>query len=163
MLKSNDDSGERSLVPSTPLRDVSNRNETMKLLLAVFLIFVSCICRAKDSDCDRPSTTLEINACAAKGRDAANLLLGKYLASAKNRYAGDKAVVQSIDKGQTAWRSYRQAQCDSVYEMYRDGSIRDSMYLGCELELTNERTHHVWKDYLTFWDSTPPVLPEPTK
>ena len=35
------------------------------------------------------------------------------------------------------------------------------MHGKCLLEQTRRRTHDVWKAYLTFMDSTPPLLPEP--
>ena len=136
----------------------------MKVYLAFGLVFFSCICQSENVECyDNASTTKAADACTAAEVEGATALLEKYLSAAKKRYSSDKPVVTSINRGQTAWISYKNAHCDSVYEMYREGSIRGAMHLGCQLQLTMERTHAVWQDYLTSWDSTPPLLPEPKK
>lgn len=136
----------------------------MKLFFPLFLLFFSNMSWGQTAECyDNARTTSDTNACTAERVTSANALLQKYLSAAKKRYGSDRSVVTSIDRGQAAWLAYRDAHCNSVYAMYRDGSISGAMHLGCSLQLTTERTHRLWKDYLTYWDSTPPVLPEPKK
>ncbi len=31
----------------------------------------------------------------------------------------------------------------------------------CLLDMTKKRTHEIWETYLTYMDSTPPILKEP--
>jgi uncharacterized protein YecT (DUF1311 family) len=102
-----------------------------------------------------------MDTCAAKEVDAANELLEKYLAKAKEKYSSNSAVLKSIENGQVAWLAYRKAQCASVHEIWSGGTIRGVVASSCRLQLTAERTHTIWADYLTYMDSTPPLLPEP--
>ena len=39
--------------------------------------------------------------------------------------------------------------------------VRWAAYLGCKIALTQARTHWLWRNWLTYMDSTPPILPEP--
>ncbi|MGP1628606.1 MAG: lysozyme inhibitor LprI family protein [Giesbergeria sp.] len=133
----------------------------MKLYLALVSAFVACACNAEDIDCKNLMTTDAVNFCAAKEVEATNTQLKIYIAKAKNRYSNEKSVLESIDAGQLAWLAYRENHCESVYEIWSDGTIRGAMALRCKLRLTKERTHAVWGDYLTYIDTTPPLLPEP--
>ena len=40
-------------------------------------------------------------------------------------------------------------------------TIRNAMSLTCRIRLVDQRTHTIWQNWLTFMDSTPPILPEP--
>lgn len=133
----------------------------MKLPLTLILIFFSCICHAEEVDCQNAMTTYAMNFCAAKEVDAADERLKQYLAKAKEKYSDENAVVKSIERSQLAWLAYRKTQCESVHEIWSSGTIRGVMTSGCMLQLTTERTHTVWANYLTYMDSTPPLLPEP--
>jgi hypothetical protein len=33
--------------------------------------------------------------------------------------------------------------------------------LSCQIKLTQLHTHTIWLEWLTYMDSTPPILPEP--
>ncbi|MGN6279356.1 MAG: lysozyme inhibitor LprI family protein [Sphingomonas sp.] len=114
-------------------------------------------------------TTLDINACLAKQADAAQAKLDHYLTVSRHRLQSDGAdpasdtpkLLAGFDAAETAWESYRDRQCDNIYVYWQGGTIRNAMALGCRISLTKERTHMIWKSYLTYMDSTPPVLPEP--
>ncbi len=133
----------------------------MKLRLGLIGILLSGVCQAEEIDCNNAITTYDMNRCAAKEVEAADIRLEQYLAKAKEKYADDKAVFKSIENGQMAWLAYRKTHCDSVREIWSGGTIRGVMVSGCKLQLTKERTHTIWADYLTYMDSTPPLLPEP--
>ncbi|GGO92560.1 lysozyme inhibitor LprI family protein [Stakelama pacifica] len=116
------------------------------------------------------STTIAVNQCLANQVDAAQAELDRYLAAARERVAqgaGDppaateKELLTGFDAAQKAWEKYRDAQCDNIYRYWQSGTIRGAMALGCKLELTRERAHFIWESFLTYMDSTPPVLPEP--
>lgn len=112
-------------------------------------------------DCENAMNTIEINHCAAIELESAQAELDKYLAASFEHNVYDAELVASIKKAQESWQAYMTAHCDSVYTQWRDGSIRGIMALSCKTTLTKQRTHEVWANFLTYMDSTPPVLPEP--
>jgi uncharacterized protein YecT (DUF1311 family) len=95
--------------------------------------------------------------------DRSKARLAKYLQAALTRYADDNeaAVRLGIQASQDAFEAYRSIECATVYEDWKDGTIRGAMSLSCETALTDERTHDIWADWLQYMDSTPPILPEP--
>ena len=93
-----------------------------------------------------------------KGRNEA---LSQYVTAAIKRLTDAQESSAEFEKGQTAWMTYREAHCGAVYAHWKDGTIRSAMAADCNIDLTADRTHQIWKDYLTFPDSTPPLLPEP--
>ncbi|ERM57446.1 lysozyme inhibitor LprI family protein [Vibrio cyclitrophicus] len=134
-----------------------------KVLSAVLLTCVPLLVSASDDaiDCENAMTTLEINQCASISLESAQLELDQYLEASFKHNAYDEELVNSIKVAQDSWQAYMTAHCDSVYTQWRDGSIRGLMALSCKTELTKKRTHEVWGNFLTYMDSTPPVLPEP--
>ena len=48
-----------------------------------------------------------------------------------------------------------------MFDFWRGGTIRVGMELDCRIRLTRLRTFALWRDWLTFADSTPPLLPRP--
>ncbi|MEZ8326115.1 lysozyme inhibitor LprI family protein [Vibrio cyclitrophicus] len=134
-----------------------------KVLSVVLLTCVPLLVSASDDaiDCENAMTTLEINQCASISPESAQLELDQYLEASFKHNAYDEELVNSIKVAQDSWQAYMTAHCDSVYTQWRDGSIRGLMALSCKTELTKKRTHEVWGNFLTYMDSTPPVLPEP--
>ncbi|WP_083835117.1 lysozyme inhibitor LprI family protein [Alishewanella jeotgali] len=59
------------------------------------------------------------------------------------------------------WQAYRLSHCNSVYMQWRDGSIRGVMAFSCKTQLTKQRSHDIWKNFLSYMDGTPAILPEP--
>ncbi|WP_105264731.1 lysozyme inhibitor LprI family protein [Pseudoalteromonas sp. T1lg76] len=130
--------------------------------LVPLLLFIPLFAFAEEAvDCEKAWTTLAINQCMHKALVAAEKAMAKYLAKSLERYAQDNVSATAIQKGQDAWLSYREAHCGAVYDTWRDGTIRTAMGLGCKLELTHQRTAVLWQSFLTYVDSTPPLLPEP--
>jgi uncharacterized protein YecT (DUF1311 family) len=114
-------------------------------------------------------STPEINDCRAAELAKAEAELARYLAEARKRLKADgaddpgsAAALAGLDKTETAWKAYREAQCDAVYDYWQAGTIRTVMALNCEIDLTRQHTHTVWSNWLTYMDSTPPILPEPS-
>ncbi|MGX9462866.1 lysozyme inhibitor LprI family protein [Shewanella sp. A14] len=112
-------------------------------------------------DCDNPMTTIEINDCAKLTVDEAQTRLDKYIAKANEKYHDDPKAVEALQLSQRDWLTYRESYCHAIYQLWRNGSIRGVMYHECMLQLTVQRTHNIWQDYLTFMDSSEPLLPEP--
>ncbi|MCG4259878.1 DUF1311 domain-containing protein [Acetobacter senegalensis] len=72
-----------------------------------------------------------------------------------------KESQKAFQHSETAWKAYRDAECRAVFTNWQQGTLRIMMQLGCERRLTRQRTYTVWQNWLTFQDSTPPVLPRP--
>ncbi|WP_052879707.1 lysozyme inhibitor LprI family protein [Vibrio coralliirubri] len=134
-----------------------------KLISALIAVCFSFSALADEGivDCENAMNTIEINQCAAIELESAQAELDKYLAASFEHNAYDAELVASIKKAQESWQAYMTAHCDSVYTQWRDGSIQGVMALSCKTTLTKQRTHEVWANFLTYMDSTPPVLPEP--
>ena len=113
--------------------------------------------------CDDSGTTVAVNACLAERLKRANDRLDRYLKAALHKYEGDdeRAVRLGIQASQTAFEAYRAIECHTVFEDWKDGTIRGSMELGCEIGMSDDRTHDIWRHWLEYMDSTPPILPEP--
>ncbi|MEZ9740069.1 lysozyme inhibitor LprI family protein [Vibrio splendidus] len=134
-----------------------------KVLTVVLLTCLPLLVSASDDvvDCENAMNTIEINQCAAIELESAQAELDKYLTASFEHNAYDAELVASIKKAHESWQAYMTAHCSSVYTQWRDGSIRGVMALSCKTTLTKQRTHEVWANFLTYMDSTPPVLPEP--
>ena len=95
--------------------------------------------------------------------DRANAKLQRYLEAARARVVLFELDSAALDAEQAAWEHYRSKHCGNVYELWAKGTIRYEMSATCMLLTTQERTVDIWRAYLTYVDSTPSVLPDPTK
>jgi hypothetical protein len=84
-----------------------------------------------------------------------------YLDKARERFAKDKKLLQLIDESQKRWEAYTDAEYDAVYQYWGDGSMAGIAAQDSLKQLIRCRTYVIWENYLTFMDSTPPLLPEP--
>lgn len=139
-------------------------------LLAILAISATLATNSAPADCDGASTA-EIEACFSRQLAAANVTLDRYVAAARKRLRDDAQSLPAgsaeigaraaFDKAETAWAAYAKAECEAVYDDWADGTIRGTMDLTCRIDLTRHHTHEVWANWLTYMDSTPPILPEP--
>lgn len=117
------------------------------------------------------STTPEVNSCEAEYAHRAERELARYLAAARKRLIGEasedsdpqrsKTTLAAFNTSQKAWEAFRKYECNAVYDWWSEGTIRGAMYEGCMQSLTKSRTEQVWSTWLSFMDSTPPLLPKP--
>lgn len=133
----------------------------MKSCIAIIILALSSSVHAQDVNCESPNTTIDINICSSKEAEDAHAELELYLSKVIEKYSSEKKAMEAMRKSQAAWLAYREAYCGAIYELWSGGTIRGAMHNGCLLELTKQRTHTIWKDYLTYPDSTEPDLPEP--
>jgi uncharacterized protein YecT (DUF1311 family) len=123
-------------------------------------------------DCDHAMTTYDMNVCTGQALDRETSRMDRYLVAARTRaeaidadsgrYGDERSNLATfLRTSQTAWEAYSTIACDGVQDQWKGGTIRTIQSLGCKIELTRERTHFIWANYLTYMDSTPPVLPEP--
>ena len=133
----------------------------MNKFFILFFSIYSNIALSDDFDCDKAISTIEINYCAGVELENSTLKMNTYLTKSKEHNSYDSELIKSIDVAQKAWSSYAEAHCDSIYTQWRDGTIRGVMHLSCKTKITKQRTYEIWANFLTYMDSTPPVLPEP--
>lgn len=106
-------------------------------------------------------TTIEIQACAAQELKTADAELNRYYRAATTRLKGEPATLAKLRRSEAAWIAYRDAECAAVFQNWTPGTIAGTELLGCKTRLTRERTAAIWTAWLTFADSTPPILPRP--
>ncbi|EPA8650888.1 lysozyme inhibitor LprI family protein [Photobacterium damselae] len=132
-----------------------------KYLLSVLMILSFSTLADEVLDCDNPMNTIQINQCAAIKLETAQAQLVQYLKASLTHNANDPELVEAIKVAQKDWQAYMTAHCNAVYTQWREGTIRGVMAIYCKTELTEQRTHELWQNFLTYMDSTPAVLPEP--
>jgi uncharacterized protein YecT (DUF1311 family) len=106
-------------------------------------------------------TTPEIQACAAQDLKVADAELNRYYRTATARLKDEPATLAKLRRSEAAWIAYRDAECDAVFQNWTPGTIAGTEQLGCRTRLTRERTTAIWTAWLTYADSTPPILPKP--
>lgn len=127
---------------------------------------------AEAIDCDHAMTTYDMNVCTGRVLDRETARMDQYLKAARTRAevidadsgrAGEERsnTAAFLTASQTAWGAYASIACDGIYDQWKGGTIRTVQFLGCKIGLTRDRTHFIWENYLTYMDSTPPILPEP--
>ena len=115
--------------------------------------------------------TPAMNGCEHEYTRRAKSELDRYLAAARKRLGAEIAdetdpqatrdALAGLDASQTAWEAYQKAECEAVYNWWRGGTIRGVMYESCVQGLTKSRTQWIWSTWLSFEDSTPPLMPKP--
>ena len=108
------------------------------------------------------TTTIEVNTCLNVRLNDSDATLNRYYQIAVKRITkenGSKAA-QRFVQAERSWIRYRDAECGSVFDRY-GGTIRVSAELDCRIRLTRFRTYAIWRDWLTYPDSTPSLLPRP--
>ncbi|MCG9760323.1 MULTISPECIES: lysozyme inhibitor LprI family protein [Pseudoalteromonas] len=133
----------------------------MRLIAAALFLLNYQIALAGGDVCENPISTIDINECAMSELNARTETLERYYQKSLEHNAFDEQLVEAIKASQLAWQSYLDAHCGAVYTQWREGTIRGVMALECRKELVKTRTHTLWANFLTYMDSTPPVLPEP--
>lgn len=126
-------------------------------------IFVAVLQLAAAAPCPG-STTRDIEQCLAADLARADAELNRYYATAVTRLTRDReqTALAKLRASERVWIAHRDAECDAVYEWWSQGTIRGAMALGCQIRITKIRTMVIWKNWLTYADTTPPLLPEPT-
>lgn len=140
------------------------------LLLIVAASLATARTGSTPDPCDG-STTIAMNACLAGKLERAEAELARYDAAALARLreaaqeaengSSEAALPTMFEKAARAWAAYRDTECDALYAKWSGGTIRTAMGLSCRLSMTRQRTRTIWRNWLTYADSTPPVLPEP--
>lgn len=125
-----------------------------------FLV-VAAAAALNDAPCPA-ANTLEMNACLNARLERSDTTLNLYYRTALKRITKENGSkpAQEFIKAERLWVAYRDSECASAFDRY-DGTIRTSVGLDCSIRLTRLRTYSIWRDWLTYPDSTPPLLPRP--
>jgi len=123
--------------------------------------------------CVRDGSNPEIKVCAGADMERETARMQRYIEAATARAReGDAVSVRYgprsrqeayLSESQAAWAAYTEVRCAGVFEETSGGTMGGLGYMWCVTTMTRQRTHDIWDDYLTYWDSTPPVLPEPVR
>jgi len=119
-----------------------------------------------DVDCANAGSTLEQNVCAGRDVRALEENLRLYTDTAyevlrENGERDSEALIAKIREGERLWRAYVEAACGAVDAYWEQGTIRTVMAASCEMELIRERTHHIWREYLTPMEGMPRLAEPP--
>jgi uncharacterized protein YecT (DUF1311 family) len=108
------------------------------------------------------TTAIAVNACLNARLEQSDAALNRYYETALRRIRRENGakVAQEFVRAERSWIVYRDSECKSVFDRY-GGTIRVSVGLDCSIRLTRLRTYAIWRDWLTYVDSTPPLLPRP--
>ena len=84
-----------------------------------------------------------------------------YLSAAINKYKKNTKIIQYIESSQQEWKKYQKSHCLAVNEKWGRGSMRFISHPTCLLYTTKARTYDIWREFLTYGDSTAPLFPKP--
>lgn len=129
--------------------------------LLALLLFTTLSQAEETTNCQETQTTIEFNDCLIEELQKEKKILSKYVKASIERYKEVPELIAEINIAQRKWEEYVETHCDSIYTLWEEGSIRNAMALSCRIKLNKQRTHNLWSDFLTYMDSSPPVLPEP--
>jgi hypothetical protein len=114
------------------------------------------------------AATPAVERCLQDRLSGAEAELARYVAAAdarlRQQVGRDPAAArarQRFEAAEQAFAAYRDAECGAVFEAWSGGTIRNAMEIVCRLRITRLHTHTLWREWLTYMDSTPPILPEP--
>lgn len=129
--------------------------------------------REEPFSCVRDGSNPEIKVCAGDDLEREEARMQQYFEVAAARanerdegsveYGPRTRQAAWLSESQEAWKAYADVRCAGVRETTSGGTMGGLGYTWCMTDMTRQRTHDIWADYLTYWDSTPPVLPEPVR
>jgi uncharacterized protein YecT (DUF1311 family) len=104
-------------------------------LLAAVVLSAAASASAEALDCKNAMSTPDINACAwidLKAVDSTlNQAYQRTLKRLGDRGTESAAATKKLIAAQRAWIKFRDADCDSVDEMWAGGTIHTVMHIGC--------------------------------
>jgi len=134
--------------------------QKLKISVASVLWLLTSLCFA-EVVCGAARNTIEETQCMSDEINKADKKLADYLQAAKARIERENEVQLRLNAAQDAWVQYRKVHCGDVYTYWSQGTTRYRQSAQCQIDLSRERTHDIWAAYLTFFGTTPPLLPEP--
>ena len=124
----------------------------MLKLLVSLLALLPAACLAMD--CDKAMTTPDINECAYKDYQKADLALNEMYKRVLDAFkssqdeANGYSTRADLIEAQRAWVKFRDANCNAVYDRWQQGTIRGLMRNACLKELTEQRSKQLEQQFL---------------
>jgi uncharacterized protein YecT (DUF1311 family) len=130
---------------------------------ALFLLAMSCACFAKNpaampsAEKCKALPNMEAADCLSKFATDLDPILQQYYEAARahiRKLAADERdlaaqdlnqALSSLDHAQASWRSYRDAHCDMIAELYTNGSGKGVGEAICIIDLSRLRIHELWE------------------
>jgi uncharacterized protein YecT (DUF1311 family) len=113
------------------------------VLIGICFLSVSGFSRpqgAGESPCGKEGTQAEANACARRDFAKAEAEMNGVYEQLMTELAGRAGEGRrKLEKAQSLWLQYREANCESEASVYEGGSIRPAVYDGCLASVTRER------------------------
>jgi uncharacterized protein YecT (DUF1311 family) len=117
-----------------------------KLIMLVLLTYSSF---GFALDCENASSTPDINACGKIELDKIELKLNQVytrvlkmmdeISKDPSNTSNKSKLKKSFIDAQRFWVKFREADCDTTYTLWSDGTIRGTMYLSCMMDRANKR------------------------
>ena len=135
----------------------------VSLVIVVALGVFSATSTLASDDCNR-ETESGVNGCLEAAAASADQQLQRYEQAATTRIEQEHDVETTLNEfeaGQAAWATYRKSECGAVFDRWVDGTARISKTEECNISLARARSHEIWKNWLTSFGGSSPILPEP--
>jgi uncharacterized protein YecT (DUF1311 family) len=123
-------------------------------LFAFLLLGAAPLCSSAKDACSNALTTPEINDCARQDLNKAEQKLNdtykKVVASLNqpdNESTKYSEVKKALIESQRAWVTFRQRDCDALFQLNAGGTIRTVVFLGCMTQHAEQRAKSL-KNYL---------------
>lgn len=120
------------------------------LLLIVFFSIGANAEEVSEIECEKVFSTLDVEQCIAVELDKVEASLNeayqrllKQLTQADTPQDNYTEYRKKLLIAQRAWIKFREADCDTQYEMHRSGSIRNSIYLSCKKQRADQRINEL--------------------
>ncbi|APP82822.1 hypothetical protein BI317_00060 [Xanthomonas hortorum pv. gardneri] len=134
---------------------------SMRYILLI-LTLLGCPALQAAPRCFNPATTAESNACWNDEVGLSQDRLNDYLTAARERAMTVLNVpAEAFDNAQAAWTRYKDLQCGNVRKQWGNATVGPAKAPSCIVDLNDQRSHDLWKHYLTYVDRTPSIRPEP--
>ncbi|WP_158637994.1 lysozyme inhibitor LprI family protein [Sphingomonas ginsenosidivorax] len=126
------------------------------------ITFIAALLVPVAAPCDG-STTPEVERCLDANLGRAEVELNRYYNTAVEQLSKQQqnAAIAQLGASQRAWQTYRDAECNAIFERWKDASVRGAMAVGCQIRVTKARTMIIWRNWLTTADKSPPLLTRP--
>lgn len=126
------------------------------------ILLAAALLATPTADCDG-ATTRAVEACLTERLGATDAELNRYYAAAVRRLKAESGndVLLQLRRSETAWIAHRDAECGAVRAWWAPGTIAGSAATTCRIRVTEARTLVIWRNWLTYAHSTPPILPRP--
>jgi uncharacterized protein YecT (DUF1311 family) len=132
------------------------------LILLALVALLSTNIYAQNSECiQNANTDKDVENCIYQELKQSTDNLNTYLYSALGHHSGDDKTIKNIKSTQVFWNKYIKFYCGNIYEFWQGTSIAIVKNMECNIRVNKYRTFELWQSYLTYEDSTKPVLKAP--